>query len=131
MTSTAEQKSDDLVPVDIRIKNVSEIPSKYFLHDEISSALQRVIRSDVIVHGNPVPPGAEAIFGLAGSRDVQVINAKARALIDRRTVESRNKKPSDLMLNLAFWTLCLFVAIGLVILISDLGLAIIHWIGSL
>lgn len=62
MAKLPEPKKDELVPVDVRIKNVNDIPAKYYLHDEVLAALQRVIRSDVVVHGNPVPPGVDAVL---------------------------------------------------------------------
>lgn len=62
MAQLPEPKKDELIPIDVRIKNINDIPPKYFLHDEVLAALQRVIRSDVVVHGNPVPPGVDAIL---------------------------------------------------------------------
>lgn len=63
MSDIPQTKIDDLVPVDIRITNVNDLPAKYFLHDEVSEALRRIVRSDVVVHGAPVPPGAQAVMG--------------------------------------------------------------------
>lgn len=61
MAQSEQPKPGDLIPIDVRITNVNDIPAKYFLHDEVIQALHRVIRSDVVIHGNPVPPGAEAV----------------------------------------------------------------------
>lgn len=60
--ASKKYKPGDLVPVDVRITDVGKVPSKYFVHDEVLAALQRVIRSDVVVHNNPVPPGVDAVF---------------------------------------------------------------------
>lgn len=71
-----EPKLGDMVPVDVRIKNVNDIPAKYFLHDEVLEALHRVIRSDVVVHQNPVPPGAEAVmshYTMAAARKRMIV----------------------------------------------------------
>jgi hypothetical protein len=62
MAKIPEPKIGDKVPVDVRIVNVNNIPAKYFLHDEILQALQRIIRTEVVVRGEPVPPGAQAVF---------------------------------------------------------------------
>ncbi len=59
----SKPKLGDMVPIDVRILDVGSIPAKYFLHDEVIEALHRVVRSDVVVHGNPVPPGAEPVMG--------------------------------------------------------------------
>lgn len=61
MAKKLDPKLGEFIPIDVRIADVTKIPPKYFVHDEVLAALQRVIRSDVVVHGNPVPPGAEAI----------------------------------------------------------------------
>lgn len=61
MAQKPEPKLGELIPIDVRIADVTKIPPKYYVHDEVLAALQRVIRSDVVVHGNPVPPGAEAV----------------------------------------------------------------------
>lgn len=52
----------DMVVADVRITDVSALPAKYFLHDEVIAALKAVVRSDVVVHGNPVPPGAKPVM---------------------------------------------------------------------
>lgn len=57
------QKKDDKVIIDIRITDVGSLPPQYFLHDAVIAALRDVVRSDVVVHGNPLPPGAQAIKG--------------------------------------------------------------------
>lgn len=62
MAKLPEPKTGELIPVDVRIKNVNDIPAKYFLHDEVLAALQRVIRTDVVVHEKPVPPGVDAVL---------------------------------------------------------------------
>jgi hypothetical protein len=62
MAKLPEPKTGDLIPVDVRIKNVNDIPAKYFLHDEVLAALHRVIRTDVVVHEKPVPPGVDAVL---------------------------------------------------------------------
>lgn len=62
MSNQSNNSEPEMIPVDVRITDVTKIPAKYFVHDEILQALHRVIRSDVVVHGNPVPPGADAVF---------------------------------------------------------------------
>lgn len=74
-----QPKLGEQVAVDVRIKDVNEIPAKYFLHNEVLEALHRVIRSDVVVHGHPVPPGVDAVFSAytmgAARRRFDVANA--------------------------------------------------------
>lgn len=57
------QKKDDKVVIDVRIVDVGLLPPQYFTHDAVIEALRNVVRSDVVVHGNPVPPGAQAVKG--------------------------------------------------------------------
>ena len=64
------------VPVDVRIVNIADIPPQYFLHHEVTTALRAVIRSDVVVYGKPVPPGAEAVFGEKSDVKAQAANLK-------------------------------------------------------
>lgn len=57
------QSKDEKVVIDVRITDVGTLPPQYFTHDAVVAALRDVVRSDVVVHGNDVPPGAEAIKG--------------------------------------------------------------------
>lgn len=50
------------VVADIRITDVNKIPPKYFLSDEVTNALRRAIRADVVLSGAPVPPGCRAVM---------------------------------------------------------------------
>lgn len=61
MSKLPEPKKGDIIPIDVRIADVTKIPPKFFVHDEVLAALQRVIRTEVVVRGNPVPPGVEAV----------------------------------------------------------------------
>ena len=63
MGKLPEPQLGDKVVVDVQITDINAIPAKYFVHTEVQDALLRVIRSDVIVHQNPVPPGVRAVFG--------------------------------------------------------------------
>lgn len=108
MSDTPKPKLGDMVPVDIRIKNVNDIPAKYFLEDRVLEALHQVIRSEVVVHGKPVPPGAEAIFSAyttgAARRRMAVANSELGYQLQRLT-------PGMIML---FFIGGLIVLIGLI-----------------
>lgn len=54
---------DQKTIVDVRIVDISHLPPHYFLHEAVLATLRDVVRSDVVVKGNPVPPGATPIFG--------------------------------------------------------------------
>lgn len=72
-------KQNKVVPVDVRITDVSKLPPKYFMHENVIEALRLAVRSDVVAHEKPVPPGAQGVFSAANgmlARNVRLAMAK-------------------------------------------------------
>ncbi len=62
MTKAVDSLDNEIV-VDIRLEDPGAVPPRYFMQEDVLTALYEVIRHDVVVNGAPVPAGCAPLWG--------------------------------------------------------------------